>query len=493
MSKIAEKIGELSVNDSFLPFNSIDGRIGYNDLCLSMTTDQRIRKLLESLSSINTSTGDHHGDLHRSISSSADIAMRSIRQREEVPGQNDFETYVRISRSTKAFTHGCGRICLYTLPEISICFEFHEHCSIYITTNNRVSLFEKICMNELNLILRVLCRIKSLDYFDFDKIERSNEHSTTHSLRIFKKILECLDFDMATISNHITFMPMNYADPLWMWGKYYLAVLSKVSINVSRMLSGTMFHDERLQTAFSLKRAIDITELRTLAIKRTSKVGNPNGRWIHFHLLIRAPQPRSDEVQLQPSNDSQIWADESQLFNLLTQVYHLPLEIKRKILNDETGLINCQCALKSKREERIRKVIRDLTEQSKRIYTGNTIFPISSRITKGDNGSTFHEIYIVFETRFHHDDGLTVLCQPSHSSRLADDLHGLIQLDLLDQKHLNTEVLDLNSRALQPNPNNYEFENKLNYNYLNNEPKEYDNGCQRDSYFHKIRICFNEQ
>lgn len=442
-------------------------QIPFYEICVALISDARMLKLTNCLNEISCPPADNINDVERYLRRQSQQFPSSSNAKFGRNENQGISQLIERSKEFKTLSHGCGRYLLLMIPNLSICFENFDECTIYVNMKDRCFLFEKVDMNELDLVLFILCKLQNTQTPRFNLRRKEESHSTILAPLIFEQIIKALNVGYELVQSKVIQASLNSNFHLVQWGRYAITMPLIPYMGLAKYIESNLLHHYNSLFFASVTKQLIKSEIRTLSFSSIRGRGNGFPVCNQFDLLLRIPIPLMNGKSFTSTTKGMKYNLSNVISELSSRIDDLPTELQLKIFNDDLGFHECHCAHDTKLIARLKSGNYRSSWIQQRISNCNALFPVSKRIAQSSSGNSFMEIYCILLAKSYLQSGFTPTWTKDVHSIVRNRADDLQVVNTLDIKHFNNAILDVNSGKLGANARSHSYENEDNFKYLN--------------------------
>jgi hypothetical protein len=367
-------------------------------------------------------------------------------------------------------------------------FEQLEGMTIYIFEEPGITRIVDISIDELNIILFIMCRAKKIIPINFSNVDINNGNPITLGMKILTTIFQCCGVNKHLVKTQCIVHPIN--DPYYLiaWGRYGSIMLTHVTEITCRMMKEMLFYDRQIINALTESKQPFLNRFQILAISPAKPPIQQKSSWFDFHIVLTISEPlisrtdRSNEIKCKGAKNN------TTDLQLLSRLKEIPNELKFKILGNLRDFNDHYCGCSSVGSTLTNCLMNASDVPLSRRSRMNFLFPISMRKRITPLHSKMTDIYLVLRAE--------TTREPFHfSNRFTDDTFTLscdgrtnAEVKIINRSHFNRLTYDMNKETLSILTSENDSSNS-NYQHDTNEDKRDNPFFRKDSQFERVDIC----
>lgn len=426
--------------------NGLKFESSLNDILISMLKNPKVSNLIECLSMTDIYTSHHNDGIWNYLSTYSNKMKSNTIEPTRNDGQREFNYYVEASTKFGDLSVHGTRLNIISQANVAIAFDHDDTCELFTKTyHGTISRFE-FTLNELDIILRVICAIKGIQPPLIPIKYKTFSQPEVTEFRILLKIHECFFGANSIINRHVNQLTSTSAFYLICWGKYGSSMLTGMILVLTSNLYNNLFNNEKLVAVASMNNFQLVNKFQVISVKRAYDTINDDKKRYQLHLILRLP---STELKATTTTNSEVSnvSNTNDLKSLISRFETLPTELKEQITNDRVNfnLLKCSCSSLSCAQE-----IHN-SKCSKRTSlindTMNLLFPISQRNSLNSHGQRFCDVYVIYTTILNNGYEFFFCNGPPTQASYnlgSTNLKDRSKLKVMNREHFQGKVLNMN-------------------------------------------------
>jgi len=330
-----------------------------------------------------------------------------------------------------------------------VCFDTSDGISIYVKEDLGITHFTRLSINEINLMLFMMCRIRNIETIDFSNITITDRNPIALGLRILTIIMRCCGTNEHLVNTQCLVFPIDNTYHLTMWGRYGFTMMTHILEMTCHAMKGMLFHDEQIMNALIQGKQPLLNRFHMMAIKPMKPRVHQTSSWYDFHIVLTISEPlinREYQPILNGEGQIQIKKD---VHELLSKVKELPTELLVKIINSPREFTDHECGHPNDEDETTTNEVSDYYTSEQGTIKTSFLFPISTRKRLNSFHSKATDTYFIVRTAFNHEpfNIIGTYADGAFTSIKTRKQNGHIKF--IDRIHFDGEIYDLNKQSLK--------------------------------------------
>jgi hypothetical protein len=261
-------------------------------------------------------------------------------------------------------------------------------------------------------------------------------------------------------------------------------------LTISNVITNGLMYDQKLLLALSDRENAMNSEIRIISARRALDNSTCYNAVYRFELLCVTYTPNLHSSMTSTTSTTDPTSDEVLVSSFGNLVLSLPDEIKNQLLVYNTNFAPCECETRHERLRSIRDRSPEFEMASLLANETNMIFIISQRNVLLTDGRRRRETQCVYYTRSELNGRLSINNTNGRTSLEESETARLLQVDILDAKHLSDKRGYLADRTCDMLENHSGYRSMLLQDYLNNNEGP-PLGIDYASEFRPTTLCSN--
>jgi len=369
-----------------------------------------------------------------------------------------------------------------------VCLDPIDGIIIYVFEDPGIMQLTGISIDELSIILFIICKAKKVDIFDFTTINFNNGNPITLGLKILSTISQCCGIDEHLVNTQCIIHPILNPYYLGRWGRYGFGVITHVTYVTCNAMREMLFYDQQIINALTQNEQPILNRFQILAIAPVKPPVQRKSSWSDFHIGLSISEPFISETscfnemkdgQIQSSTHNQV---------LLSKLKELPDELKTKILGSPDDFNNHYCGCSSAGDNLTDCLMGISSDRLPRQSKGSFLFPISIRKRTNSLHSKMTDIYLILRTEvtrepFDFSDWIS-----GNTFTVRNGKWRNANITIINRNHFNGLFYNMNDEVLGTLMLTNNSWNS-NFRYESKDDKRDNPFFRKDSQFKQINIC----
>jgi hypothetical protein len=332
---------------------------------------------------------------------------------------------------------------------LSICFDPIEGISIFVYENLGITQFTRVSINEINILLFIMCKTKDIECIDITNIIPDNSNPVNLGLTIFSTVLKCCGIDEHLARTQCIIHPITDRSYLHKWGRYSFTMLTHVTEMTCRSMSEMLFYDYNIINALTQSKQLLLNRFQILAIKPVKPEVRQISSWFDFHIVLTISEPlingtysftETQEGQTKINRDTQL---------LLLKLKDLPNELRAKVLGEPYNFSSYYCGYPNVEDDLSDCQADNLSGKWQSLNRTSFLFPISIRKRLNSLHSKMTDTYFIVRTMVNHEPFETMGRFSGSSFTTNERREKNASIKFISRNHFDGQIYDMNNEILK--------------------------------------------